>query len=201
MKRAVPLPRRLRLVLIVFMAGMAIVLAVIYTTKKAAVLPGEKETLHIDSGAALVLNQMHQTSFKDGIKEWSLDAASARLLKEGDIAEMNDVTAVFLTKDNIKARVTSKTGILNTATHDMTLSGKVEVHYGEMVLTTDKLQYDKKRHIIYSTKAVTILGENSRLAADALEVDLAGGRVVLTGNVKGVFSENFSFDHLLPGLP
>jgi len=181
MKSAVPLPRRLRLVLIIFMAGMAVVLAVIYTTKKAAILPVEKENLHIDSGAALVLNQMHQTSFKDGIKEWSLDAASARLLKEGDIAEMNEVTAIFLTNDNIKARVTSKTGVLNTSTHDMTLS--------------------KKRHIIYSTKAVTILGENSRLAADALEVDLAGGRAVLTGNVKGLFSENFSFDHLLPGLP
>ena len=193
MKKVVPVQGRFKLILLFLLAGLTVAVAVIFITRKIALPPLKIDKLHIDSDASLVLKMMHQTSFNDGIKEWSLDAATARLLKNGDQAEMRDVTAIFLTKDAENVSVTSKTGVLNTRTYDMIMSGMVLVRYEGVTLETDRLQYEKKRHIIYSTKAVNIRGEGILLTANALKIDLAKGRITLTGNVKGLFSENFSF--------
>lgn len=149
--------------------------------------------IKIDSKADIVLNNMHQTSTKNGIKDWTLSASSARLIKNENRAVMQDVKVSFYMKNSNEIFLTSKKGTLDTKKHDMTFSGNVVVRYKENTLTTDKLHYTKKEHIIYSNVHVKIENKDSVMHGDSLLTDLNTSSTTLKGNIKGIFSENFDF--------
>jgi len=181
--------------------GISILLLVILVFGLGAFYYKEKLTsgkivlkeISIDSKAALMLDSMHQTSTRNGIKEWTLDASSAKLLKDTNRAEMEDVRVVFFMENGGKVNLSSARGFLDTKTHDMTFSDDVVVTYGDYTLETDELHYDKKRHILYSTVHIRIMDKESLLEADAMETDLNRSTTRLKGNVRGRFSETFDF--------
>ena len=154
--------------------------------------PLEIHDIKIDTKAALKLNVLKQISKKNGIKEWELTAASATLLKNKKRAVLIDVSIVFFTKDNKKVHLTSKKGVLNTKTHNMTFSDNVVVRHETSVIKTDKLHYNKKKHMISSSTHVTLEKENSVIEADSMTTNLNNSITILKGHVKGTFSENFN---------
>jgi len=158
-----------------------------------AVTSGSKAVtdIKIDSSADLALNSMHQTSTRNGIKEWTLEASSARLMKEKNRAFMEDVNVTFYTKNRDKLLLTSQQGELDTQNHDMTFTGNVVVTFQGNTLETDKLHYEKKRHIIYSNSRVLIRNRHSTIHGDSLVADLDKNSTTIRGNVKGRFSEDF----------
>ncbi len=145
----------------------------------------------VDTKAAMKLDALKQISKKNGIKEWELIASSATLLKDEDKAVLIDVSIFFFTKENKKVHLVSEKGTLNTKTHDMVFSDNVKVAYETSVLTTDKLHYNKKKHIIYSKSHVRLEKQDSVINADSMILFLNENRTVLEGNVKGKFSEKF----------
>lgn len=149
------------------------------------------ENITVDTRAVLKLNVLEQISKKNGIKEWELKAKSATLLKDENRAVLEDVNISFFTKEGKQVILQSNKGILDTKSHDMTFFETVIVDYDTFVLRTDKLHYNKKKHIIYSDVRVLLTKEDSSIEADSMETDLNQGRTVLKGNVKGKFSENF----------
>ncbi len=151
------------------------------------------ESVKIDSNVALSLNSMHQTSSRNGRKEWTLTASSARLFKEKDQAEMSDVSVVFFLENKDEIHLTSAQGILDTKHHNMKFSGNVVVVYSGYTLETDELQYEKKRHIIYSTVSTRITGQDAMIEADSFQTDLNRKQTRLAGNVKGRLGETFHF--------
>ena len=181
--------------------GISILLLVILVFGLGAFYYKEKLTsgkivlkdFSIDSKAALMLDSMHQTSTRNGVKEWTLDASSAKLLKDTNRAEMEDVSVVFFMENGGKVNLSSARGSLDTKTHDMTFSDNVVVTYGDYTLETDELHYEKKRHILYSTVHIRIMDKESLLEADAMETDLNRSTTRLKGNVRGRFSETFDF--------
>jgi lipopolysaccharide export system protein LptC len=181
--------------------GISILLLVILVFGLGAFYYKEKLTsgkivlkdFSIDSKAALILDSMHQTSTRNGVKEWTLDASSAKLLKDTNRAEMEDVSVVFFMENGGKVNLSSARGSLGTKTHDMTFSDNVVVTYGDYTLETDELHYEKKRHILYSTVHIRIMDKESLLEADAMETDLNRSTTKLKGNVRGRFSETFDF--------
>ncbi len=184
---------RLKLPLILGLVTAAAGLVAIYYVEKITSGKAVLDNIKIDAKAALTLSRMHQTSSKNGIKEWTLEAASAKLLKEENLAVMEDVTLVFYLAGNQRVALTSKQGSLDTKQHDMTFSGEVTVTHTDYILTTDKLHYEKKRHILYSNGTVVIKGKNSTIEADSFHTDLNRKKAVLMGNVKGKFSETLDF--------
>ncbi|MFH2057822.1 MAG: LPS export ABC transporter periplasmic protein LptC [Pseudomonadota bacterium] len=152
--------------------------------------PIEIKNIKIDTKAALKLNILKQISKKNGITEWELSAASATVLKDEDKAILETVSIFFYTKENKKVHLTSKKGVLNTKTHDMTFSNDVVVTYETSVLRTDKLQYHKKEHIIHSDTHVTLERGHSFIEADSMTTRLNDNLTILDGHVKGSFSEN-----------
>ena len=146
----------------------------------------------IDANAALKLNILKQISKKNGITEWELTAASATVLKNEDTALLIDVSIIFFTKDNKKVHLTSEKGRLNTKTHDMMFTDDVVVTYETSVLRTDKLQYDKKEHIIYSNNHVMFEKKDSVIEADSMITRLNENMTILKGHVRGNFSETFN---------
>ena len=154
--------------------------------------PVSIKEIKIDSKAALKLSVLEQISKKNGITEWELKASSATLMKNQDKAVLVDVHVVFHTKEKTKVILTSKEGILNTATHDMTFLKNVIVHHETSTLRTDKLHYEKKPHILYSDSPVTLEDKGSVLEADSMKTELNRNRTILKGHVKGKFNENFN---------
>lgn len=168
-----------------------LIIGAFYYWDKFLSRPLKIRDVKIDTKAALKLNILKQISKKNGITEWSLEAASATLMKDKNIAVLIDVSVIFFTKDEKKVHMTSRKGELNTKTHDMVFSDHVVVAYETSVLTTDKLHYTKKDHIIYADARVVLKKENSVIEADSMTTRLNENEIVLNGNVKGYFSENF----------
>jgi lipopolysaccharide export system protein LptC len=186
-------PKRARIILVLILLAIVAALGGFYFKQRLFSGKLVIENIAIDSGTSLSLNKMHQTSTRNNVKEWTLDASSARLLKDQNKALMNDVKVVFFTGKAEEVLLESARGTLDTETHDMTFTDSVVVTFTNYTLKTGELHYDKKRHIVYSAVHVTLMDSKSTLEADTMEIDLNNTTIRLGGNVKGRFSETSDF--------
>ncbi len=167
-------------------------LGIFYYVNHLMTTPITIEDIKVDSQAALKLNVIEQISKKNGITEWKLKASSATLLKEEDKAVLKDVDLEFYTKEKKTVYLTADRGVLNTKTHDLTLTQNVIVRHQAYTLRSETLHYDKIPHIIHTDSGVLIEDGESTLEADAMEAKLNQNQIILKGHVKGTFSENFN---------
>ena len=187
-----PLKQKLTYPLIGLLILILMIITIFFVFNKFLSKSPEIKNLKIDTKAALKLNVLQQVSKKNGIKEWELKAASATLLKNEDKAILIDVSIIFFTKTDKKINLQSEKGIINTSTHDMIFSDNVVVRYGTSTLKTDKLHYNKKKHIIYSETHVSLTKNDTVISADSMETRLNDNHTILQGHVKGIFHENFN---------
>ncbi|MFA5902798.1 MAG: LPS export ABC transporter periplasmic protein LptC [Desulfobacula sp.] len=150
--------------------------------------------IKVDATAALKLNLLKQVSKKNGATEWELTAKSASLLKDEDKAILEEVLVIFYAKEKKKIELTSKSGTLNTKTHDMVFSDNVVVTYVTALLRTDQLHYNKKEHIIRSDSRVRLEKNGSFIEADSMIIYLNDNRIVFEGHIQGSFNENFNIE-------
>ena len=178
---------RLLLTLGILMGCVVVALLSLYLvnriTEKAPVI----HNVGIDSKTLVALGVMRQTSTRNGIKEWTLEAASAKILKQEHLAVLTDVSVHFFLDGGDEIHLTSRAGTLDTEQHDMTFSDTVVVRHQDHILETDRLQYEKKRHIIFSLNPVVLTSPGVKMTADELTLDLNTHVAQLTGNFKGVF--------------
>lgn len=153
--------------------------------------PIEIKDIQIDTQAALKLNALNQISKRNGITEWELSAASARLLKNENKAVLEKISVTFFTKDDKQVLLTSDHGILDTKFHDMKFSDNVIITYGTTIMRTSKLQYSKKTHIIRSDSHVIFEHGSSTIEADSMVTKIDKNQTILKGRVKGYFNEDF----------
>ncbi len=180
-------PGRLKIPLLCILAAILLsVSALIFFKARVLVNPIFKN-INIDSSADILLNNFKHISKTNGIKEWALKAASAKIINDKNLAVLNGVAATIFTEDNKEIYITAKNGKLNTETHDIELYGNVIIRFEGVILKTDKLHYSKNSHIIYSDESVTITKEKSTVQADSLVADLKAFTLELKGNIKGNF--------------
>ncbi len=184
--------QRLKILLLIILAAALLFLSGLYLSRDPGSDGTSMKDVSIDSSADIKLDRMEQVSKKNGITEWSLKASSARVLKEKNQAILEDVNIVFHLKDGSRAHLTSRNGMLNTRTHDMTFSDNVVVTHKDSVLETDKLHYNKKKHILYSNTEVELIKGDSVIVADAMKTDLNENTTTLEGNVRGEISEDIN---------
>ncbi|MEH0022040.1 MAG: LPS export ABC transporter periplasmic protein LptC [Desulfobacter sp.] len=183
--------KKLILPLVILVGLIFAGLGIFYYVNHLLTTPITVEDIKVDSEAALKLNLLEQVSKKNGVTEWELKASSATLLKEQDKAILEDVDLVFYTREKTRVLLTADNGTLNTKTHDLTLTTNVIVRHQAYILRSETLHYEKKAHIIHTDSRVLIEDGESTLEADAMLTELNENRIVLKGNVKGNFSENF----------
>ncbi len=187
-----PLKQKLTYPLTGLLILIVMIITVFFYFDKFLSEPVVIKDIKIDAKAALKLNVLKQISKKNGIKEWELTAASATVLKGEDKAELVNVSIIFFTKENKKIYLKAEKGVLNTKTHDMRFSKNVAVRYETSTLETDKLHYNKKKHMIYSDTHVKLIKATSVIEADSMTTRLNDNQTILKGHVKGIFSENFN---------
>ena len=146
----------------------------------------------IPDKANISIGRAHQTATRNGIKEWSLDAASADYMTEKNQAVFKDLSLTFFLKDRTKVYVTADRGLLKTDSDDIEISNNVVVKYTQYKLRCDNLYYEHKKQIIFSNVPVNITGDSFQLVADAMSLNLNTNRTLFEGKVKGTFRGGIS---------
>ena len=146
----------------------------------------------IPDKANISIGRAHQTATRNGIKEWSLDAASADYMTEKNQAVFKDLSLTFFLKDRTKVYVTADRGLLKTDSNDMEISNNVVVKYTQYKLRCENLYYEHKKRIIVANVPVNITGDSFQLVADAMSLNLNTNRTLFEGKVKGTFRGGIS---------
>lgn len=168
-------------------ATIAVFIGYRYISKK----PEKLIPLVLD-GSSISIEKIHQTSTKNGVVEWSLEASSASYSEDKKEAFFEDLSVTFFTKDNLNIHLTADKGILKTESSDIEVNGNITVKNEDYVLKTGKINYDNKKRIIFSDVPVEISGKSLNLVAGSMTIDLNTNKAVLSGKVEGIIGDDIS---------
>lgn len=146
----------------------------------------------IQDDATIAIDRVHQTSTKNGIKEWSLDARSAQFIEKDRQAVFDDLSVTFYLENDHSVNLSANKGYLNTDTRDIRIDGDVIADDGEFKILTDTLNYEHKRRVIIAVKPVQILGSTFRLNADSALYDLNSQQTTFDGSVEGTIFDKIN---------
>ena len=178
------------LISIIFVV-FGVILAVFFNYRNGLEINDNTEA--IDSQKANIsIGKAHQTATRNGIKEWSLDAASADYMDDKRQAVFKDLSITFFLKDKTKVYITGKRGILKTDSNDMEIYDNVVVKYTQYKLKCENLYYEHNKRIIFSNVPVNITGDTFQLVADAMSLNLNTNKTLFEGKVKGTFRGGFA---------
>ncbi len=146
----------------------------------------------LQDGADMSIGRIHQTATRDGKREWSLEAASAHYMEDEKQVILRELSVTFYLDDGDEVYLTAQRGVLNTGSNDIEVSGNIIIKKDTYQMTTEKLNYENKRRLIFTHSPVLLTGEDARVSADSASVDLNTKTVILKGNVESTILENSS---------
>jgi hypothetical protein len=73
----------------------------------------------VQSDANIAIGKVQQTATRDGIKEWSLEASSARYVDADKLAVFKDLFVTFYLKDKQEVYLTASQGTLRTDSNNI----------------------------------------------------------------------------------
>ena len=176
--------RRLKRAALTAMVLSAIIAAAALVRQRLISVAQPEEGLKTGSDA-LVVERIHQTSTRDGRTEWSLEAASAQYLMPEKKIMLKDLSVTFFGQDGQQVFLRSRSGTVQTDSHDMEARDDVEIHNDLYRLETEQIQYAHGARMITSESPVKLTGPAGDIMADSLSVDLKSNRLVLKGHVHG----------------
>ena len=145
----------------------------------------------VDEEEALMrISEVHQKSIKNGIEQWTMDAAGVRYEMKRKQAVFDQPSVTFYPENSGEVILKAENGVVKTETNDIDVSGQVHVTTESYALQTEQLTYDNNRHTLTTDKRVMIVGDRFRLEADTMFIDINRDRAVFKGNVKGVLYDN-----------
>ena len=140
--------------------------------------------------ASLTIKNFHHIATENGIKRWTLEAASASLYSQENIIKLNDISAVFFINDSQHVTLKANKGVLNSKTNNMDLSGNIVADMPPYTLTTESLSYGHQLRIIHANAPVIITGASMMLKADTMTYGINTDNIKCDGNVEGSFIGN-----------
>lgn len=181
--------KKLKLILLsVIFVGLGVTLAVFISHRR--MLGKEKNIVSdIRNNANISIGKAHQTATRNGIKEWSLDAASVNYTVKKNQAIFRDLSITFYLKDKTEVYLTANKGILNIDSNDMEIFGNVVVKNSTYCLKTENLFYRHNQRIIFSKVPVKVTGAAFNLVADSMSLNLNTNRAMFEGKVQGTLRE------------
>ena len=184
--------RKIQIILIsVIAVTISVTVAVFIGYRYISKKPEKAIPLVLD-GSSISIEKIHQTSTKNGVVEWSLDANSASYNEVKKEAVFEDLSVTFFTKDNLKIHLTADKGILKTESSNIEIIGNITVKNEDYVLKTGKINYDNEKRIIFSKVPVEISGKSLNLVAGSMTIDLNTNKAELSGKVEGIIGDDIS---------
>lgn len=149
----------------------------------------DDQVLPFNNNASIALSSIHQTSTRNGITEWSLDADSVEYSNSENQASFKDPSITFFLENRQKVILTARQGQLNTASKDIMVSDDVTMDHAQYRLKTDALYYKHDKRILYSDKPVELTDDIVCIRADSMVFDLKTNQTRFKGNVETTFRE------------
>ncbi|MBW2411634.1 MAG: LPS export ABC transporter periplasmic protein LptC [Deltaproteobacteria bacterium] len=143
----------------------------------------------LQDGADMSIGKIHQTATRDGKREWSLEAESAHYMEDKKEVILKDLSVTFYLDNGDEVYLTAQRGVLNTGSNDIEVSGNVIIKKGTYRLTTEKLNYENKRRIIFTSSPILLTGKDARVSANSASLDLNTNTIRLKGSVESTISE------------
>lgn len=179
------------LLLLIVLIAVGVVIVVYMGYRRLSQAP-ELIVSALQDGADMSIGRIHQTATRDGKREWSLEAASAHYMEDEKQVILNELSVTFYLDDGGEVYLTAERGVLNTGSNDIEVSGNIIIKKDAYQITTEKLNYENKRRLIFTQSPVLLTGEDARVSANSASVDLNTKTIILTGNVESTISENSS---------
>ncbi|MEA1946343.1 MAG: LPS export ABC transporter periplasmic protein LptC [Thermodesulfobacteriota bacterium] len=181
--------KKLKLILLsVIFVGLGVTLAVFISHRR--MLGKDKNVVSdIRNNANISIGKAHQTATRNGIKEWSLDAASVNYIVKKNQAIFQGLSITFYLKNKTEVYLTANKGILKIDSNDMEILGNVVIKNSTYRLKTENLFYSHNQRIIFSKVPVKVSGAAFNLVADSMSLNLNTNRAIFEGKVKGTLRE------------
>ncbi len=182
--------KKLKIILVAIASIVLSIVIVVYIGYRRLSKAPDMILSTIQDGADMSIGKINQTSTRDGKREWSLEASSARYSQTKKEVILKDLSITFFLDDGSEVNLTAKRGILNTRTNDIEVTGDVVVIREDYELTTQKLNYNHDKRIVFSKVPVLIVGDDAEISADSASLNLNTKKLRLKGNVESSISEN-----------
>jgi lipopolysaccharide export system protein LptC len=146
----------------------------------------------IKEDVAISMDDVQQTSTKNGVKDWSLKAASAQFLHKKKQVVFDNLAVTFYLDDGGTVNLSAQKGYLNTETQDILIDGNVVADDGDIKFRTESLDYDHEQRILLAAHPVQIFGDRFSLTAESVAYDMAARRAIFEGKVEGTLFDSFN---------
>ncbi len=118
------------------------------------------------------------TEIVDGDKRWVLEAQKADFHKEQEAVSITGVKVEFFgTGEHVKVRADE--GLFQTKTRVLTLTGRVEMERGVLVVKTEKATYEPASRVLTAPDDVLLTEPTLRVQGKGLRVWVAEKRLLL----------------------
>lgn len=151
--------------------------------------PAASVVSSIQKDISMVMSKVQQTASRNGITEWSLNAASAALNESQKQAVFTSPVITFFARDQGRVHLEADQGVVRTDTNDIRASGHVLLKNGEYTLKTREVNYSHEKRFFSMQAPVEIQSMDMNLAADSAWFDLNARKAFFQGNIRGSFGE------------
>lgn len=133
----------------------------------------------------LALEKLHYTQNEEGRRSWTLDAEQAEYQRDSGQAKLEAVRLTLYTDGRFgEVKLSADHGLLDRAARQVEVWGQVVVvtASGER-LTTERLHYDDRQHLLTTADPVLLTSSRMELKGTGMQVDLVRGRLLLKQDV------------------
>jgi len=185
--------KRLRLILVVSMLLIFGVVLTVFIGYRTGSNPQEMVlSSMLKDDVAVSMADVQQTSTKNGVKDWSLKAASAQFHHKKKQVVFNDLAVTFYLDDGGSVQLSAQKGYLNTETQDIQIDGNVLADDGDIKFRTESVGYDHAQRLLVAAQPVQIYGNRFCLTAESAAYDMAASKAIFEGNVEGTLRDSFN---------
>lgn len=187
---------RLRAGLLLVVAFALVGIGVQVWRSIAARAPRSLEALGVEllPEVAQHIRNFRRVKVKDGRTEWEITAEDARYFEKSNEVVVRKPELTMNAEDGRqRARLTGSEGRLvlrDREVESVTITGAVVLWIDELQLTTDNATYDRTRDLVTAPGAVTIDGEDIKVHAVGMEVDVTPQRIRLLDDVHTVLQSD-----------
>lgn len=143
----------------------------------------QSEIFKNDSGKQLIKNLKYEVNFV-GKGNYSLVSELSDLSYENniEIVTMQSVEAKFINLNGELLVITSKKALYNTNNYNTIFTENVKINYIDNIIRSEKLEIDFKKNLILIQNNIIYNGQDFRLKADNVKIDLITNKINISMN-------------------
>ncbi|MFH0729941.1 MAG: LPS export ABC transporter periplasmic protein LptC [Pseudomonadota bacterium] len=182
--------KKIRPILIwVIFITLGVILFVFFSARQFQSSP-ISDVNEIQREASLSMEGIRMVSTRDGARAWDLTAEAGQYLDNCQQAIFNNISVFFYQKEDGPLTLTADTGIYQSESNDLELSGHVVVKNDQYQMESTQLQYEHKVRTLVSNTPVSVKGKAVDLDAESMAYFLETDEITLKGKITGTISDN-----------